>query len=114
MPKQIVEVGGSTIVQQNGGKSKAEPETLKTVQNTIAKRSVTPATKFADLVPIRLTRYLPRNKFRVRISIFTTFQMETTMVSEEQFRVSVGDGGAENIATVQDDVDLVEKVKAAA
>ncbi|KAK8535338.1 hypothetical protein V6N13_081477 [Hibiscus sabdariffa] len=92
-------------------------ETQKTVQNTIAKQlsigvsSVTPATKFADL---GAERYLPRNKFRVRISTFTTFQVETTMALEEQFRVSVGEGEAENIATVQDDVEFVEKVKAAA
>lgn len=35
------------------------------------------------------------------------------MALEEKFGVSIGEGGAENIATVQDAADLIEKVKAA-
>ncbi|KAE8665297.1 Acyl carrier protein 1 [Hibiscus syriacus] len=82
--------------------SLADPETLKTVQTTIAKQlsidvsSVTPETKFADLGADSLDT------------------VEIMMALEEQFGVSVGEGGAENIATVQDAADLIEKVKAAA
>ncbi|XP_039051595.1 acyl carrier protein-like [Hibiscus syriacus] len=82
--------------------SLADPETLKTVQNTIAKQlsidlsSVAPETKFADLGADSLDT------------------VEIMMALEEQFGFSVGEGGAENIATVQDAVDLIEKVKAAA
>ncbi|KAG8491385.1 hypothetical protein CXB51_014580 [Gossypium anomalum] len=82
--------------------SLAQPETLKTVQNTIAKQlsidasTVTPDTKFADLGADSLDT------------------VEIMMALEEQFGVSVGEGGAENIATVQDAADLIEKVKAAA
>ncbi|KAB2024550.1 hypothetical protein ERO13_D06G080800v2 [Gossypium hirsutum] len=82
--------------------SLAQPETLKTVQNTIAKQlsidvsSVTPDTKFADLGADSLDT------------------VEIMMALEEQFGVSVGEGGAENITTVQDAADLIEKVKAAA
>lgn len=36
------------------------------------------------------------------------------MALEEKFEVSIGEGGAENISTVQDAADLIEKVKAAA
>ncbi|KAH7574481.1 hypothetical protein ACOSP7_008590 [Xanthoceras sorbifolium] len=82
--------------------STAQPETLKTVQSTIAKQlsielnSVTPETKFADLGADSLDT------------------VEIMMALEEQFGVSVGESGAENIATVQDAADLIEKVKAAA
>ncbi|KAK8503216.1 hypothetical protein V6N11_066481 [Hibiscus sabdariffa] len=81
--------------------SLADPETLKTVQNTIAKQlsidvsTVTPETKFADLGADSLDT------------------VEIMMALEEQFGVSVGEGGAENIVTVQDAADLIEKVKAA-
>ncbi|XP_022750035.1 uncharacterized protein LOC111299225 [Durio zibethinus] len=82
--------------------SLAEPETLKTVQNTIAKQlsidvsTVTPETKFADLGADSL------------------FHVEIMVALEEQFGVSVGEGGAEDITTVQDAADLIAKVKAAA
>ncbi|OMO86422.1 Acyl carrier protein (ACP) [Corchorus olitorius] len=82
--------------------SAAEPETLQTVQKTIAKQlsidvsTVTPETKFADLGADSLDT------------------VEIMMALEEQFGVSIGEGGAENIATVQDAADLIEKVKAAA
>ncbi|XVE97795.1 hypothetical protein REPUB_Repub03eG0049700 [Reevesia pubescens] len=82
--------------------SLAQPETLETVQNTIAKQlsidvcTVTPETKFADLGADSLDT------------------VEIMMALEEQFGVSIGEGGAENIATVQDAADLIEKVKAAA
>ncbi|KAK8553411.1 hypothetical protein V6N13_062218 [Hibiscus sabdariffa] len=82
--------------------SLADPETLKTVQDTIAKQlsidvsTVTPETKFADLGADSLDT------------------VEIMMALEEQFGVSVGEGGAENIATVQDAAELIEKVKAAA
>ena len=36
------------------------------------------------------------------------------MALEEQCGVSIGEGGAENIATVQDAADLIEKVNAVA
>ncbi|KAL9442063.1 hypothetical protein AB3S75_020550 [Citrus x aurantiifolia] len=81
--------------------SAALPETLQTVQSTIAKQlsidlsAVTPETKFADLGADSLDT------------------VEIMMALEEQFGVSVGEGGAENIATVQDAADLIEKVKAA-
>lgn len=35
------------------------------------------------------------------------------MALEEKFEVSIGEEGAQNIATVQDAADLIEKVKAA-
>ncbi|XP_057780412.1 uncharacterized protein LOC130998982 [Salvia miltiorrhiza] len=80
----------------------AQPETLQVVRNTIAKQlsveecTVTPQTKFADLGADSLDT------------------VEIMMALEEKFGVSVGEGGAESIATVQDAADLIEKVKAAA
>ncbi|XP_021894374.1 acyl carrier protein 1, chloroplastic-like [Carica papaya] len=80
----------------------AKPETLQTVKSIIAKQlsiddsSVSPDTKFADLGADSLDT------------------VEIMMALEEQFGVSIGEGGAENIATVQDAADLIEKVKAAA
>ncbi|KAA8541600.1 hypothetical protein F0562_022752 [Nyssa sinensis] len=82
--------------------SVAEPETLKIVQGIISKQlsvdesNVTPETKFADLGADSLDT------------------VEIMMALEEKFSVSIGEGGAENIATVQDAADLIEKVKAAA
>ncbi|XP_050383889.1 acyl carrier protein 1, chloroplastic-like [Argentina anserina] len=79
----------------------AQPETLQTVQSTIAKQlsvdesTVTPSTKFADLGADSLDT------------------VEIMMALEEKFGVSIGEGGAENIATVQDAADLIEKVKSA-
>ncbi|KAK3213293.1 hypothetical protein Dsin_017999 [Dipteronia sinensis] len=78
----------------------AQPETLKTVQSTIAKKlsielnSVTPGTKFVDLGADSLDT------------------VEIMMALEEQFEISIGEDGAQNIATVQDAADLIEKVKA--
>ncbi|XP_077234655.1 acyl carrier protein 4, chloroplastic-like [Tasmannia lanceolata] len=77
----------------------AQPETLQTVQSTIAKQlsvaesTVTPQTKFADLGADSLDT------------------VEIMMALEEKFGVSIGEGGAENISTVQDAADLIEKVK---
>ncbi|BBG98753.1 acyl carrier protein 5 [Prunus dulcis] len=77
----------------------AQPETLLTVQSTIAKQlsidesTVTPETKFVDLGADSLDT------------------VEILMALEEKFGVSVGEGGAENISTVQDAADLIEKVK---
>ncbi|ONK66050.1 uncharacterized protein A4U43_C06F3650 [Asparagus officinalis] len=82
--------------------SVAQPETLEIVQNTIAKQlsidetTVTPHTKFADLGADSLDT------------------VEIMMALEEEFGVSIGEGGAENVSTVQDAVDLIEKVKAEA
>ncbi|CDP01749.1 unnamed protein product [Coffea canephora] len=79
----------------------AQPETLEIVQNTIAKQlsideaTVTPQTKFADLGADSLDT------------------VEIMMALEEKFGVSIGESGAENVATVQDAADLIEKVKAA-
>ncbi|KAI3426654.1 Acyl carrier protein [Psidium guajava] len=81
--------------------SVAQPETLKTVQSIIAKQlsvdesTVAPDTKFADLGADSLDT------------------VEIMMALEEKFGVSIGEGGAENITTVQDAADLIEKVKAA-
>ncbi|KAJ9183660.1 hypothetical protein P3X46_007483 [Hevea brasiliensis] len=78
----------------------AKPETLEIVQSTIAKQlsieasTVAPETKFADLGADSLDT------------------VEIMMALEEQFGVSIGEGGAENIATVQDAADLIEKVLA--
>ncbi|GLJ22961.1 hypothetical protein SUGI_0433190 [Cryptomeria japonica] len=77
----------------------ALPETLATVQDVIAKQlsieveTVQPATKFADLGADSLDT------------------VEIMMALEEKFEISIGEGGAENIATVQDAADLIEKVK---
>ncbi|XP_010030814.2 acyl carrier protein-like [Eucalyptus grandis] len=79
--------------------SVAKPETLKTVQGIIAKQlsvdesTVAPGTKFVDLGADSLDT------------------VEIMMALEETFEVSIGEG-AENIATVQDAADLIEKVKA--
>ncbi|XP_002516171.2 acyl carrier protein, chloroplastic isoform X2 [Ricinus communis] len=79
----------------------AEPETLKVVQSTIANQlsievsTVTPETKFADLGADSLDT------------------VEIMMALEEQFDVSIGEKGAENIVTVQDAADLIQKVQAA-
>ncbi|KAJ0983770.1 hypothetical protein J5N97_002126 [Dioscorea zingiberensis] len=78
----------------------AKAETLQAVQSTIAKQlsiedsTVAPQTKFADLGADSLDT------------------VEIMMALEEQFGVSIGEGGAENIVTVQDAADLIEKVKA--
>ncbi|XP_072987298.1 uncharacterized protein [Typha latifolia] len=80
--------------------SSAQPETLQIVQDTIAKQlsieesTVTSQTKFADLGADSLDT------------------VEIMMALEEKFGVAIGEGGAENIATVQDAADLIEKVKA--
>ncbi|KAK9102390.1 hypothetical protein Sjap_019644 [Stephania japonica] len=80
---------------------KAQQETLQTVQSIIAKQlsidesAVIPETKFAELGADSLDT------------------VEIMMALEEKFEVSIGEGGAENIATVQDAADLIEKVKAA-
>ncbi|KAL3525137.1 hypothetical protein ACH5RR_013509 [Cinchona calisaya] len=81
--------------------SAAHPETLEIVQSTIAKQlsideaTVTPQTKFADLGADSLDT------------------VEIMMALEEKFGVSIGESGAENIATVQDAANLIEKVKSA-
>ncbi|KAG1334379.1 putative Acyl carrier protein 1, chloroplastic [Cocos nucifera] len=78
----------------------AKSEILEIVQSTIAKQlsidesTVTPQTKFADLGADSLDT------------------VEIMMALEERFQVSIGEGGAENIATVQDAAELIEKVKA--
>lgn len=36
------------------------------------------------------------------------------MALEEKFGVSIGEGGAENVLTIQDAADLIEKVQKAA
>ncbi|KAL2456660.1 Acyl carrier protein 1 [Forsythia ovata] len=78
----------------------AQPETLQVVQSTIAKQlsidetTVSPQTKFADLGADSLDT------------------VEIMMALEEKFEVSIAEGGAENISTVQDAADLIEKVKA--
>ncbi|XP_052183827.1 uncharacterized protein LOC127795894 [Diospyros lotus] len=80
----------------------AQPETLQIVQGTIAKQlsidesTVAPQTKFADLGADSLDT------------------VEIMMALEEKFGVSIGEEGAENISTVQEAADLIEKVKAAA
>ncbi|BAT98258.1 Acyl carrier protein [Vigna angularis] len=79
--------------------SVAHPETLQIVQCTIAKQlsidetTVTPQTKFSDLGADSLDT------------------VEIMMALEEKFEISIGEGGAENISTVQDAADLIEKVK---
>ncbi|KAK9149266.1 hypothetical protein Scep_008023 [Stephania cephalantha] len=79
----------------------AQQETLQKVQSIIAKQlsidesAVIPETKFAELGADSLDT------------------VEIMMALEEKFGVSIGDGGAENVATVQDAADLIEKVKAA-
>ncbi|CAH1422886.1 unnamed protein product [Lactuca virosa] len=60
----------------------AQPETLKIVQATIA------------------------NQLSIDEST-----VEIMMALEEKFGVSIGESGAENISTVQDAADLIEKVK---
>ncbi|WVZ23717.1 hypothetical protein V8G54_002261 [Vigna mungo] len=79
--------------------SLAHPETLQIVQCTIAKQlsidetTVTPQTKLSDLGADSLDT------------------VEIMMALEEKFDISIGEGGAENISTVQDAADLIEKVK---
>ncbi|KAL5728529.1 hypothetical protein ACHQM5_001602 [Ranunculus cassubicifolius] len=81
--------------------STATAETLQTVQSMIAKQlsveesTVTPDTKFADLGADSLDT------------------VEIMMALEEKFGVSIGEGAAESIATVQDAANLIETVKAA-
>ncbi|XP_059294643.1 acyl carrier protein 1, chloroplastic-like [Lycium ferocissimum] len=77
----------------------AQPETFEIVQNTIAKQlsvdvnTVTRHTRFANLGPDSLDT------------------VEIMMALEEKLGESIGEGGAQNIATVQDAADLIEKVK---
>ncbi|XP_048139978.1 acyl carrier protein 2, chloroplastic-like isoform X1 [Rhodamnia argentea] len=108
--------------------SVAQPETLKTVQSIIAKQlsvdesTVAPETKFADLGADSLDTVcsiLPQFMnwlwlFGLVFDCPITFsQVEIMMTLEEKFGVSIGEGGAENIVTVQDAANLIEKVKAA-
>ncbi|TMW92817.1 hypothetical protein EJD97_012530 [Solanum chilense] len=77
----------------------AQAETLEVVQSTIAKQlsidesTVTPQTKFVDLGADSLDT------------------VEIMMALEEKFGVSIGEEGAQSIATVQDAADLIQKVK---
>ncbi|KAK7317410.1 hypothetical protein RJT34_01606 [Clitoria ternatea] len=79
----------------------AKPETIQIVLSTIAKQlsiddaTLTPETKFADLGADSLDI------------------VEIMMTLEEKFDISVGEGGVENISTVQDAADLIEKVMSA-
>ncbi|KAK7389685.1 hypothetical protein VNO78_24940 [Psophocarpus tetragonolobus] len=79
----------------------AQPETLQIVQSTIAKQlsidetTIAPQTKFSDLGADSLDT------------------VEIMMALEEKFDISIGEGGAENISTVQDAADLIEKMKTA-
>ncbi|XP_056170157.1 uncharacterized protein LOC130138852 [Syzygium oleosum] len=77
-----------------------EPETLKTVQGIIAKQ-----------LSVDESTVAPRTKF-VNLDADSLDTVEIIMALEETFGVSIGEGGAENIATVQDAADLIEKVKA--
>lgn len=47
------------------------------------------------------------------MSVNVMHQVEIMMALEEKFGVSIGEGAAENIATVQDAANLIETVKAA-
>ncbi|KAF2304249.1 hypothetical protein GH714_028858 [Hevea brasiliensis] len=91
---------GSVSLLASTDSNNAQPETLKIVQSTISKQlsietsTVTPETKFADLGADSLDT------------------VEIMMALEEQFGVSIGEGGAEDIATVQDAADLIEKLLA--
>ncbi|EFJ13299.1 hypothetical protein SELMODRAFT_122804, partial [Selaginella moellendorffii] len=75
-----------------------KPETLASVQKIIATQlsidqsSVTPAAKFADLGADSLDT------------------VEVMMQLEENFKISLGEEGAEKIVTVQDAADLIEDV----
>ncbi|KAK6796536.1 hypothetical protein RDI58_004237 [Solanum bulbocastanum] len=105
MPRiQISRAATKTPKLSHGYKNKiscsiAQPETLEVVQSTIAKQlsidesTVTPQTKFADLGADSLDT------------------VEIMMALEEKFGVSIGEEGAQNIATVQDAADLIQKVK---
>ncbi|XP_022151601.1 uncharacterized protein LOC111019509 [Momordica charantia] len=92
----------SVASKSNISCSIAQPETLQVVQATIAKQlsrdesTVIPQTKFTDLGADSLDI------------------VEIMMTLEEKFGVSIGEGGAEGISTVQDAADLIEKVKASA
>ncbi|XP_022999994.1 uncharacterized protein LOC111494313 isoform X1 [Cucurbita maxima] len=92
-----------TYFKSNISCSLAQPETMQVVQEIIAKQlslelsAVIPQTKFSELGADSLdTEYL---------------QVEIMMGLEEKFGVSIGEGGAEGISTVQDAADLIEKVK---
>ncbi|KAK7317794.1 hypothetical protein RJT34_02324 [Clitoria ternatea] len=80
---------------------KAKPETIQIVLSAIAKQlsiddaTLTPETKFADLGADSLDI------------------VEIMMTLEEKFDISVGEGGVENISTIQDAADLIEKVMSA-
>ncbi|KAI6671688.1 hypothetical protein NL676_006573 [Syzygium grande] len=107
-PKIRITVAARRVLPVAPGYSKttvtcsvAQPETLKTVQSVISKQlsvdesTVAPETKFVDLGADSLDT------------------VEIMMALEEKFGVSIGEGGAENIATVQDAADLIEKMRAA-
>ncbi|XP_022964290.1 uncharacterized protein LOC111464348 isoform X1 [Cucurbita moschata] len=92
-----------TYFKSNISCSLAQPETMQVVQEIIAKQlsleqsPVIPQTKFSELGADSLdTEYS---------------QVEIMMALEEKFGVSIGEGGAEGISTVQDAADLIEKVK---
>ncbi|KAK7293028.1 hypothetical protein RJT34_15888 [Clitoria ternatea] len=79
----------------------AKPETIQIVLSAIAKQlsiddaTLTPETKFTDLGADSLDI------------------VEIMMTLEEKFDISVGEGGVENISTIQDAADLIEKVMSA-
>ncbi|XP_023514490.1 acyl carrier protein 1, chloroplastic-like [Cucurbita pepo subsp. pepo] len=88
-----------TYFKSNISCSLAQPETMQVVQEIIAKQlsleqsAVIPQTKFSELGADSLDT------------------VEIMMALEEKFGVSIGEGGAEGISTVQDAADLIEKVK---
>ncbi|KAG4136627.1 hypothetical protein ERO13_D07G018350v2 [Gossypium hirsutum] len=66
--------------------------------------------RFTDLNP---TKESPETKF-ADLGADSLYTVEIMMALEEQFGVSLEEGGAENIVTVQDATGLIEKVKVAA
>ncbi|XP_022999995.1 uncharacterized protein LOC111494313 isoform X2 [Cucurbita maxima] len=88
-----------TYFKSNISCSLAQPETMQVVQEIIAKQ-----------LSLELSAVIPQTKFS-ELGADSLDTVEIMMGLEEKFGVSIGEGGAEGISTVQDAADLIEKVK---
>ncbi|XP_022964291.1 uncharacterized protein LOC111464348 isoform X2 [Cucurbita moschata] len=88
-----------TYFKSNISCSLAQPETMQVVQEIIAKQ-----------LSLEQSPVIPQTKFS-ELGADSLDTVEIMMALEEKFGVSIGEGGAEGISTVQDAADLIEKVK---
>ncbi|KAH1131821.1 hypothetical protein J1N35_003199 [Gossypium stocksii] len=77
------------------------------------KASLPFARRHCQAISIDVSTVSPETKL-ADLGAGSLYTVEIMMALEEQFGVSLGEGGAENIVTVQDAAGLIEKVNVAA